>query len=206
MRKYCKQCIYESLPHDIKIFSLKEILFLEEEPLNYVYRIIDGLVKITRVHPSGDEKIFDILGPGDYIALIAVLKGNSNYVATAESLTELKTIRIRKVDIQKAYESNAVFQSTCLSCAVTRSTMFQNKLFQTSNIDTEEKILSTLQILATKFGTIKNDLVILKLPITKTVLASVIGIRRETLSRKLTEMQNNNIIKIENNLYKFNRL
>lgn len=206
MKKYCKNCIYESLPHKVKTFSPKELLFLEGDSLDFVYRIIDGLVKITRIHPSGDEKIFDILGPGDYIALIAVLQNNTSYVASAESLTEVKSVKINTLDIKKAYQSNTIFQSTCLNCAVTRSTMFQNKLFQTSNIDTEEKILGTLQILAQKFGTIENDTVILKLPITKTVLASVIGIRRETLSRKLTEMQNNNIIEIENNIYKFDRL
>lgn len=206
MKKYCKNCIYESLPHDIVKFSPQEHVFLEGDTLTYVYKITEGFIKMNRIHPNGDEKIFDILGPDDYVALLAVLQGQNTYVASAETLTQVTAIRLSYRDVIKAYESNDIFKTTCLHCAVTRSTMFQDKLFQTTNIDTEEKILATLQILAKKFGRIEDKFVVMKLPFTQTVLANMIGIRRETLSRKLSKMQDDHIIHIEKNIYKFDRL
>ena len=206
MKKYCKHCIYETLPHNVVTFSQGKQIFLEGSDLTCVYRISDGLVKINRIHPSGDEKIFDILGPNDYIALLAVLQGKNEYMASATALTDVTAIQMHTTDVLQAYQSNNTFQASCLQCAVTRSTMFQDKLFQTTNIDIEEKILATLQILAKKFGTIEHGSVNLKLPFTKTVLASIVGIRRETLSRKLSNMQHKNIIQVTKNTYKFSRL
>ena len=52
----------------------------------------------------------------------------------------------------------------------------------------------------------KSEMIALKLPFSKTVLASIIGVRRETLSRKLSEMKKRNIIEIENNTYIFDRM
>jgi CRP/FNR family transcriptional regulator len=127
-------------------------------------------------------------------------------VASATALTDITAIQMHTTDVLHAYQSNNTFQASCLHCAVTRFTMFQDKLFQTTNIDIEEKILATLQILAKKFGTIEQGSVTLKLPFTKTVLASIVGIRRETLSRKLSDMQHKNIIQVNKNIYKFIRL
>ncbi|MBU1020463.1 MAG: Crp/Fnr family transcriptional regulator [Firmicutes bacterium] len=206
MEKYCKHCIYETLPHNLVTFSSQETIFMEGLSLSSVYRVKEGLVKVNRMHPSGDEKTFDILGPGDYLALLAVLQGKKEYIATAVAITDVTAVQITFDNVVTAYQSNSVFQATCLHCAVTRSTMFQDKLFQTTNIDTEEKILATLQLLANKFGLIQDGIVEMKLPITKTVLASIIGIRRETLSRKLSEMQQKKIIQIHENIYKFDRL
>ncbi len=206
MKKYCKHCIYESLAHETVKFSPQEIIFLEGSELTHIYRIKEGLISINRIHPSGDEKIFDILGESDYVALIAALQGKEEYVATAVALNEVTLIKMKHKDIMEAYMSNTIFQNMCLNCAVTRSTMFQDKLFQTTNINTEDRILATLQILAEKFGSINENTVVLKLPFTKTVLAQIIGIRRETLSRKLLEMQKNKSIELVKNFYKFSRM
>lgn len=199
MKKYCKHCIYESLQNEVVTFSSLDTIFMEGALLTHVYRISEGLVKVNRIHPSGDEKIFDILGPEDYIALLAVLQGKKEYIASAIALTNIIVTKISYDNVVQAYQSNNMFQASCLKCAVTRSTMFQDKLFHTTNIDTEEKILATLQILASKFGTIEQNVVIMTLPFTKTVLANIVGIRRETLSRKLSEMQQNNIIQVHKN-------
>ena len=206
MEKYCKYCIYEKLPHDQVKLSPQENIFFEGFELDYVYRIVEGFVKMSRIHPSGDEKIFDVLGPGDYVALLAVLQGKKEYVASAITINEVSAIRISTQDVLKAYQSNSKFQSSCLNCAVTRSILFQDKLFQASNIDAKEKILGTLQLLAKKYGKIKEDFIEMELPFSKTELARIVGIRRETLSRKLSEMQKNNIVHINKNIYKIKRL
>lgn len=206
MKRYCVNCIYETLPHDVVTVEAGTMLFHEGDPLDYVYRIQDGLVKINRLHPSGDEKIFDVLHTGDYIALIAVLQGKDTYIASAETLVPCRLIRITLQDVLEAYESSEIFKRTCLNCAVTRSTLSQSKLFQMTNVDTEEKILAIFQLLAEKFGTIEDGRVRLELPFNKTVLADLIGIRRETLSRRLSSMQENHLLRMDKNTYYFDRL
>lgn len=206
MKKYCSNCIYETLPNKEVTLKESDILFLETDTLEYVYKIVEGLIKITKLHQSGDEKVFDILGPNDYVALLAVLQGDEEYIATATALTDVTMRRFSKKDIEEAYSSNAMFQTNCMKCVVTRSKTFHNYLFNVSNVDPEEKILSVLQLLANKFGRVENDIVYVTLPFSKTVLANIIGVRRETLSRKLSSMKKDNILEENHNVYKFNRL
>lgn len=206
MKKHCENCIYETLPNNPVTFSSQQSIFMEGEKAEYVFRIKEGYVKMSRIHPNGEEKIFDILGPGDYIALLAVLKGEEEYVASAEAITSVKAIRILTSEVNKAYNSNNIFKASCLNCAVTRGIMFQEKLFISSSNDLESKILNALHLLSNKFGITSENTIKLNLPFTKTQLASIIGIRRETLSRKLSEMSKNKVIQIQKNTYIFNRL
>lgn len=206
MKQYCINCVYESLPHTIRQLEAGRVLFREGDPLTHVWRIRNGLVKITKLHVSGDEKVFDILGEGDYLALIALLQGQPHYIATAETLTPTTLVQIERDAVNGAYESNPLFQKTCLQCAVTRTNMFQRQLFHISNVDTEEKILSVLQLLAKRFGIEHDGRIVLELPFNKTILAGIVGIRRETLSRNLSAMQDKRILRVEKNTYIFDRV
>lgn len=206
MKNFCVNCIYQSLPGKEVKFSQNESVFLEGDVLDYVYLIEDGLVKINKIFQSGQEKILDILGPNDYIALIAVLRDETNYVATATTLSNVKAKRFSKKSILEAYNSNAKFKDACLQCAVTRTNVFQSHLTQSSNFDNEDKILSVLEFFTKKFGYIQNGKHVLDLPFSKTILASIIGIRRETLSRRLRKMENENILQVQKNKYIFDRM
>lgn len=206
MKKFCINCIYESLPYTEIKLQVNDILFLESEDLDEVYKIKNGFIKVTKTHYSGDEKVFDVFGAGEYIALLALLQGNDSYIANAVAITDTTLLCFKKEDILSAYNSNRMFQKNCINCVVTRSKAFHNQLFNISNVSLEEKILSTLELLANKFGIIKDGFVELRLPFSKTDLSNLIGVRRETLSRKLSEMQKSNIIEVTKNIYRFHRL
>ena len=156
-----------------------------------------------RYYESGDEKILSILGPGDYIALIAVLKDQNNYIASAMSLTKTKLQVIDKYSVKNAYNSNDLFKDNCVNCAITRTHFFQFQITQFSNLNTEEKILNTLLNLHQKFGDKLSNTKSMTLPFSKSILANIIGIRRETLSRYLSVMQEKKVLKVDKNFYVF---
>jgi CRP/FNR family transcriptional regulator len=88
-----------------------------------------------------------------------------------------------------------------LNCAVTRSNLFQNNLVQSTALNTKERIINTLLSLSEKFGYQENKLTVINLPFSKTVLANLIGIARETLSRNLTILQKQKVLEVEKNKY-----
>lgn len=203
MKQFCKNCIYKTLPSYQKEFASNDIVFLEGEDLNLVYRIESGYIKMHRYLENGDERILSIMGPGEYIALLAVLQNKHTYIASAMTLTETTLFAIDKNDVKKAYLSNDIFKESCLNCAITRTTFFQHQITQSANQNTETKIMEMLRNLNQKFGKIQGDKCYLTLPFSKTVLANLIGIRRETLSRHFTTMQKKSIIQIHKNQYIF---
>ncbi len=204
MKKFCVNCQYDYLQGEIISTKDNSIIFMSDNLINYIYQINDGYVKMVRNLENGDEKIIGILGPGDYLALLAVLQRKQNYLATAITLTKTILKKIPKNQVLSIYESNNEFRNRCLECAVTRSNNFQNFLVQSANLDVKEKILNTLKTLYEKFGYIDNNSQILDLPFSKTVLANIIGIRRETLSRTLKVMLDQQIIVNEKNKYILN--
>lgn len=201
--KTCDTCIYRQAIHKNKIYQKNEYLFLETEKVEYIYFIKKGIVILSKLHTNGEEKIMDVLKEGDFIALLTILQNKEEYLVSAKAVTEIEVEVIRKEDALHNYNNNTQFRDTCMKCAAHRLGNFHTQLFSTSNIDPEEKIIQVLKHLYSKFGYMNQKRHYLKLPISKTELAQMIGIRRETLSRKLTALKKQNIINVEKNIYEF---
>lgn len=199
----CEQCIYRQPTNKNKTFTKNEYIFFEGDKVSNIYFIKKGIVILSKLHTNGEEKIMDILKEGDFIALLTILQNKEEYLVTAKAITDVTVEVTNKEDALHNYNENNQFRDTCIKCASHRLGNFHTQLFSTSNIDPEEKIIQVLKHLYNKFGYMKNKRHYLKLPISKTELAQMIGLRRETLSRKLTLLKNNNIIAIEKNIYEF---
>lgn len=206
VKKYCNVCIYESLPHEKLNISKNNILFHEGDEIENVFHIDFGYVKVLKYHESGDEKIFDILGPGEFMGLLLVLQEKKNFIVTAIALSDVVIRKIKIQDVRNAYLHNTTFQQTCLKCATARANVFQNQLYQISSSEVDDKILGVLMYLYRKFGEYKEHKHLLYLPINQSELASIIGIRRETLSRRIKLLQDEGVISIHKHIYQFNKV
>lgn len=201
MNQKCETCVYQTLPSVQKEFKENEYIFFDGDNLDSVYIVDEGLVKVTKIYMNGEEKTFEILGPCEFVALVAVLRKKDTYVANAQAITKVKARQISKTAILTAYEENNSFKEMCIDCLMNRTNQFQEQLFHSQNLDTEEKIINMLKFLSQKFGG-STDQTVVKLPFSKTVLANLIGLRRETLSRKLSAMQKDGLIEVNRNSYK----
>lgn len=203
MKRKCEKCIYSDIHSQNIDFKANKDLFIENNNIDYVYQIIKGYFKMYRLTDSGQEIVLNILGPGDYIALVAVLQNKTTYPASSFSLTDAV---IRKMDRQlilDSFNSDDLFRNNCLDCAITRASFFQFHVSQNMNIGTDEKIMKMLENLKIIFGSLYKGYESLVLPFSKTVLANLIGIRRETLSRHLKILQEKGLILVKDNLYIF---
>lgn len=206
MKKYCTNCMYHSLKGITKTYKEGDKLFLEGDTLSFVYLISKGFVKVSKSFQNGEERIFDILSTNDFVGLVAALREDKNYIASAYALNDVEVKKIAVSDILLSFHSNDSFKDLCFKCTVTRTNLFQSHLFNTTSAHLEDKILLMLEYLTKKFGTYSKGVYVLDLPITKTTLASIIGVRRETLSRKLSKMQQEGILVIDKNKYTFDRM
>lgn len=68
-----------------------------------------------------------------------------------------------------------------------------------STNDVEVRIASMLLNLAKDFGVEGEDGIIIELPLNREYMANYIGITRETMSRKLTSLQDENVIELVGN-------
>lgn len=198
----CETCIFSFKSNSEKEFKKNEIIFHEGENVDAIYLINNGLVKLEKIQEDGEIRLIDVVRDGDYLALLTILNEDSVYKVTATALTDISVTPITKADANDAYHNNMHFKETCLLCASNRLGAFQWHTFNVGSIDAKQKILSTLEHFSTKFGVSKDGYTYIKLPINKTELANMCGLRRETLSRKLKAMKDAGLIDFKKNVYR----
>lgn len=197
----CTNCIYKSDIKDTIEYNKNTVVFYEDDKIDNIYFIKDGVIKLTKLYPNGEEKIMDILTKGDFIALLTIMQNKNNYLVTATAITQVTLEIIDKEKAIKNYNQNILFKEKCIECASNRIGNLHDMVYGVNNLDKEDQVLETLKNLYSKFGFEQNKKHYIYLPISKTDLASLIGIRRETLSRKLTKLQKENKIKVKKNIY-----
>lgn len=177
-----------------------EILFDELDQVESIFYILDGLVKLSRVSKEGNVKIIELLGKNDFIGVVLMLREKREYGFRAEILRKTRVIKLSKEQLNTALLLPEL-RDTFLGFVFDKLIDFSDKLAQDESI--EDRITWQLSELQRKFGYTKAGSKFLELPVTKTDLASMLGIRRETLSRKMSELEKNHIIKMYGNTIKF---
>ena len=199
----CETCIFDLNRGLEKEYKKNQHIFFEGDQVESIYRVKDGLVKLEKVSENGDVRIIDVLKEGDYLALLTVLNDEKEYKVTATPLKDSIITPISRYDANEAYQQNLHFKETCLKCAANRLGVFQGHTFNSSIIDVEQRILNTLNHLSKKFGYKEDGYTFVELPFSKTELANMVGLRRETLSRKLKVMQEDGILEVNKKIIKF---
>lgn len=197
----CNTCFFDNNVEETTTYKKNDFIFFEGDEIKNIYRIVSGNVKLEKVHENGEVRIIDVVTSGDYLALLTVLKGQSDYIVTATALNDCVLKPISKVEAGRSYEENLEFKETCLKCAANRIGLFQGHMFNSANTEPEAQVLNIIRHLSEKFGRKVNDEIHVDLPINKTELANMVGLRRETLSRKLKLLQDNGKLKIIKNKY-----
>ena len=68
-----------------------EVLFLAEDPGDGLYRLDEGLLKISIASASGAERILAILGPGSIVGDLAIIDG----LPRSATVTALRDCKLR---------------------------------------------------------------------------------------------------------------
>jgi len=148
-----------------------------------------GKVKLFRLSASGKAQVLHVIGPGEFIgelSLFSSLPLTDNAQALDESvLCVLQGSKLK--DLMMKYPSIAfkVMDELCRRLEKAESRVEAISL----NPVTQRLVLALLELSAGR-----NEIL---LPMTKGDLASQIGMSRETLSRKLTELQNGGLIELK---------
>jgi CRP/FNR family transcriptional regulator, cyclic AMP receptor protein len=177
----------------LKKFTKRNIVFMEQDPGNMFYIIYNGKIKITKLNNDGNEVILSILGTGDFFGEMSLLdqyKRNANAIA----LEDIELLTIDRNEFLDVLHKNTTFTFNLLKTFAIRlrSTDIRVKSFFLD--DAQQKVLMMLYDLSEKLGTAKGKGMLLKDMPNQTDLANLTGISRETLSRIIKKFEMNEII------------
>ncbi|GAA0084112.1 Crp/Fnr family transcriptional regulator [Clostridium sp. CTA-7] len=174
-------------------------LFLEGDKVSKLFIISEGMIKITKNTVEGKEQIINILTVGDFLGENNILGDTleSNVSAIAVKDTELCTIS--REDLKEILYSNPSICLKLLSELNKRLIEVENLTRNLSNNNPEARICCMLLEFSDKYGKDINGKIEIDLPLNREGMANYCGIARETLSRKLTLLESEGIIKLIGN-------
>lgn len=177
-------------------FKKNNHVFLQGDPLNNVYFIYEGKVKIYKSDSSGREQIVAILKSGEMFPHVGFFR-KGEYPAFAEILEKTKLVVVPIDQFEKVLIDNPHLCIKVFKVLGEKIIDLQDRLEEQILNNTYEQIIKLLVRLADKHGTEYEDgRILLKSEFTNKDLANMIGTTRETVSRTLTKMKKENLIEV----------
>jgi len=197
-----KQCpLFADLPPQVLIslselttirsYRVGETIFLQSEPVEGFYIIMEGEIKVSRYGPDGREQVLHVLPAGHTCGEAAVFKGK-NYPASAEAFTDVRTLFIPRDDFIDLGLRQPDLLLNMLAVMSIRLRHFVNLVDDLSLKEVSARLAKYILNLSRRQGG-KSEI---QFETTKAMIASRIGTIAETLSRTLTRMQKNDIIQV----------
>lgn len=168
-----------------------QVLFSEGSPANGFYVVVSGKVKIFKVSFEGKEQILHIFDKGEFFGEVPMFAG-TRYPAHAEAIEAGRVLLFPReafVDLIKVEPSLAMNMLAFLS---QRLRYFAGLIEDLSLKEVPGRLAAYLLYLSSRYNGADSFI----LDITKAQLASILGTIPETLSRILTRMNQQDLIRV----------
>ena len=146
-------------------FSKGDTLYYAGDQAETVYRLEEGLVKLSIDLLTGKERITSIVGPGDYIG--GITPAHSIFQETAEALSPQVKVTVIPADMLDGFLKDEVFSAAGNQLSRMRDALEDSELPVTA------RLARTFVRLGERFGHVSEDQTVrLTLPLTHDNLAA----------------------------------
>lgn len=174
-----------------KNYTKGELVFSPGDPGDNLYIINTGEVKIYKLSNQGKEQIIHILKAKDFLGEHALFN-NTPLQNTAEALKTTNICILKGSDIRELILTHPEMGLKILEQYAKKNVQALDMIESIGLYDVEQRIAKYILDLANE-----NDSTLIKLPFSKGTFANIIGTTQETLSRKLSSLQDEGIISLQ---------
>lgn len=175
-----------------------QLIFFEGDVSDKFYIINHGRLKVFKYTKEGKEQILYVLSEGDFIGDLSLLKKEKFYF-NAEALEDVGVCILTKDDFDKIVKKVPEISLRILENLHDRLLSLENLVQTLSTKDIEARIAGLLLRFGDDFGIVSGKYIEIDMPLTREEMANYIGVTRETMSRKLTLMEEEGIIELLGN-------
>jgi len=180
-----------------KTFELGEVIYHEGSACDGVYYVIKGLIGVRKADPGGDDTLLWLASPGDTLAYRALL-ADEQHRDSAEVLKPVTAVHINRNLMMRLIQANSNFGIGFLRRVARELGRTEERLHETITLTARARLAHLLLLFHGEFhhSDLGNSLT-LELPVSRADLASLLGIRRESLSRLIRTLESDGIARFE---------
>lgn len=178
-----------------KPYEKGEMIFFEGTPAKGFYVVAQGHVKIYKSAPDGREAVLHVFGPGEPFGEVAVFQGGT-FPAHAVTVEKSRLLFLPRDGLVSRISSDPALALNMLAALSSRLRQFAGKIEALTLKETPQRLAAYLL----SASELKDGADSFTLDIAKGLLAGMLGTARETLSRALTKMADEGVVRVEGRL------
>ncbi len=174
-------------------FRKKQLIFSEGDASEWLFVVIKGKVKITKLSNEGKEIILEIISPLDFFGGVAVVRGFP-YPANAVAMESTRTLKVSRRNLMTIMDR---FPNLMFSMAINIGDRIKGSHEMLKSIaleKVESRIASLLIKLADKTGEETAGGILINMNLTKQDIAEMVGTTVETSIRTTSKLSKAGIL------------
>ncbi|NLL78029.1 MAG: Crp/Fnr family transcriptional regulator [Clostridiales bacterium] len=171
-----------------------EVLFSEGDSLSSLIIINEGSVKGFKITPEGREQILHVFSEGDFFGERNLFGGQQS-AYTAEALEPTKTCVFTKDAFYKMLFAHPGIAVKIIETLEDRIARMESTMQSMGVRSLDGRIGGLLLDFADKYGETVPEGILIRLPLSREGIANFLGVARETVSRKLGQLESEGVIR-----------
>jgi len=175
-----------------------DVAYRKGETLHALFVVREGLVKSRALSYEGQDKITALHLPGEMFGLSAITTGH--YIFDALAVESSVVCAVPFALLAEHIQHDVVLERRLfqvLSCASGRHQAFSEAI---EHLDAEERIAALLLNLSERYSRTGHDPDVFPLPITRVEMANYAGLAHETVSRVVSQLQSDGVVRLSDSL------
>lgn len=176
-------------------FTIKkgEPIFSEGENVNGIFCIKDGVCKLTKLSPNGNDQIVKLITKGELLGQRSMISDEPvNLTATA--LEDMEVCFIPKTEVMGFFNENNQFSMNVMKTICGDLKDADDHLVNMAQKPVKQRLAETLVYLYKTFG-VENDKS-LKIKLSREEIAGMVGTATESCIRLLSELNKQGVIEL----------
>lgn len=178
-----------------KTFPKKHIIFWEEDPVNNIYLIKRGNIKLYKTQSDGCSQILRIDGTGGVLGFNSLFC--EKYFATAETITESVLCQIKTDAFRKLLDKEPTINLGLLKAASRELEKNEYLLFTLGTRTAKERLAYFLLTLYNSQCDCEDNPKKINLLISRQEISEHLGMKQETVIRNLSKLKGEKVIDIK---------
>jgi CRP/FNR family nitrogen fixation transcriptional regulator len=178
-------------PHRVLSIRRNAEVYAQAAPALYFYQVISGAIRCSRLMSDGRRQIGEFALPGEWLGW----DGSETYFYSAEAITDSTLIEYRRKDIYARAQTNAKLTQNVNDVLLRRLTATQERIVLLGRKTALERVASFLHDISERLGKGASDK--FALPMSRADIGDYLGLTLETVSRTLTHLQREKVIRLE---------
>lgn len=180
-----------------RIYPKGSVIFVEGQETDGLYMVVCGVVKVFKLYKDGREKTLAILRNGDIIGEVTI-SGSSVRSATVASIEQTSILVIAKEDFQDLLKKIPELAIRVIEILSYRLRQTNRQVEELAFLNARSRVICNLINLAKECGQVDKTGIKITFRLTHAELANLVGVTRETVTKVISELQHNDLIKINN--------